>query len=84
MSEYKQIEKDVDDLNTLMFVLHNMVQEQTAQIDTLEDWIDASHEDVKQGTKELEQASEYSTQSYWMTTVLGIVAVGSFLFLRQM
>ena len=63
---YEQLEKDVIQLQESMNILQELVQEQQAPIDNLEDFIHHSKQDIKKANTELVESKSYSYSSYFI------------------
>ena len=63
----QQIEKDVLLLKESFEILNTLVIEQQEPIDTLEDFIQVSKENVKDAHKELLKAKEYQSNNNYLT-----------------
>ncbi|XP_012939943.1 syntaxin-17 isoform X2 [Aplysia californica] len=58
---WEQLQENIVELNELVHQFASEVEEQGEAIDAIEDHIDSAHENVKEGTKKLAQASKYKS-----------------------
>jgi t-SNARE complex subunit (syntaxin) len=84
--ELKQIERDVRTLADTMNELSDLVNEQSESIDTLEDFISESKNDIKQGDKLLVESQDYKESTNWyhdkvVYTLGGLVSLGIIIFI---
>lgn len=68
--EHLKIEKDVLALLSTMNTLNQLVTENQGQIDTIEDFIEQSKNDVKESEETISTASSYST---YVTGTIGTI-----------
>ena len=71
---YEQLERDVVQLRESMIVLNYLVKNDQETIDTLEDFIHTSKEEVKEAHQELIVANEYSHATNTMYYIMGGIA----------
>lgn len=71
--DIQQIEKDMKDLQEIFESINQLVYSQGESINQIEDVIENTKHQVKEGTKELEKANEYviSNRLFWTGTVIG-------------
>lgn len=70
-TSYKQIEKDVLLLQESMNILHNVVQTQQDDIDTIEDMIQHTKQECKQGSTDLVISTETQQQTNYINYIAG-------------
>ena len=76
----KKIEKDVYHLLESMQTLHEQVEDSQDVIDTIEDFIEQSKMDIKEGTKNIEDGSIYNNYyTYIYSISIGSMGVLAFL-----
>jgi t-SNARE complex subunit (syntaxin) len=68
---YTQIEKDVLLLQESMNILHNVVQTQQDDIDTIEDMIQHTKQECKQGSTDLVISTETQQQTNYINYIAG-------------
>lgn len=56
--KYDSLEKDIIQLQESMNIIHEMVQEQQSEIDTIEDYIKQSKEDTTNGTEDIKEVKK--------------------------
>lgn len=81
--EMKKIENDVMMLSQTMTDLHDLIQDQSDSIQTLEDFIHSSNTETKQGYESLNESNEYQDSTNWynMYTFGGlVVSIGFIIF----
>jgi len=71
---YEQLEKEVVQLRESMLVLNYLVKEDQESLDTLEDFIHMSKEEVKEAHQELIVSHEYSQATNTMYYIMGGIA----------
>ena len=84
--EIKKIENDMMILSQTMTDLHDLIHEQSESIDTLEDFISESKNDIKQGDKLLVESEDYKESTNWyhdkvVYTLGGLVSLGIIIFI---
>lgn len=79
-SRYQELENDVIKLKESMDFLSKVVYTQQQSIDTLDEFIEISKNDVKKGTIEIKKASNYSGYISWLTAA-GVMSL--MIFLRR-
>jgi len=70
MSVFEEIEHDTEKLKESMTILQSMIEEQQDSFDTLEQFIEESKQDIKQGEEELTE-TPFGYASYIGATLLG-------------
>ena len=75
-SKYANIEKDVLLLKESMEIMHTLVNEQQDTLDTLEDYIVLTKNDIKQGETQLVIADNINRDYSYMSGVISIGAIG--------
>ena len=76
ISKYADIEKDVLLLKESMEIMHTLVNEQQDTLDTLEDYIVLTKNDIKQGETQLVIADNINRDYSYMSGVISIGAIG--------
>ena len=71
MEQLVQLERDVLMLKDSMLYLHELTYEQHEQLDTLEEHIQRSKQEMNHGVEELEEAQESYTSYYKYATIIG-------------
>ena len=80
--EIKKIENDMMILSQTMTDLHDLIHDQSESIDTLEDFISDSKNDIKQGDKLLVESQDYKESTNWYVYTLGsLVSLGIIIFI---
>ena len=74
--EIKKIENDMMILSQTMTDLHDLIHEQSESIDTLEDFISESKNDIKQGETQLVIADNINRDYSYISGVISIGAIG--------
>jgi hypothetical protein len=82
-SKYQELENDVIKLKESMDFLSKVVYIQQESIDSLEDFIEISKNDVKKGEKEIKRASNYSSYLSWLTAGAAAGIMGLMIFLKR-
>ena len=76
ISKYADIEKDVLLLKESIEIMHTLVNEQQDTLDTLEDYIVLTKNDIKQGETQLVIADNINRDYSYMSGVISIGAIG--------
>jgi t-SNARE complex subunit (syntaxin) len=71
---YEQLEKEVIQLRDSMAVLNYLVKNDQEPLDTLEDFIHMSKEEVKEAHHDLMESTEYSRATHTMYYIMGGIA----------
>ncbi len=71
---YEQLEKDMDQLRESMIILNYLVKQDQEPLDTLEDFIHTSKEEVKEAQHELTLSTEYSHSTHTFYYIMGGIA----------
>jgi hypothetical protein len=82
-SKYQELENDVIKLKESMDFLSKVVYIQQQSIDTLEEFIEISKNDVNKGAKGIKQASKYSGYLSWLTAGAAAGVMGLIIFLKH-
>jgi t-SNARE complex subunit (syntaxin) len=80
MDSLKQIEEDVRGLSFLVHELHDLIQEQAPELDSIEEAVARSHAETAVATNELLAAEETQTETRWSFGYL-LAAAGTVLYL---
>ena len=76
INKYADIENDVLLLKESMEIMHTLVNEQQGTLDTLEDYIILTKNDIKQGETQLVIADKINTDYSYLSRVISIGAIG--------
>ena len=82
-NKYQQLENDVIKLKESMDFLSKVVYTQQQSIDTIEEFIEISKNDVKKGAIEIKKASNYSGYISWLTAGAAAGVMGLMIFLKR-
>lgn len=76
ISKYADIEKDVLLLKESMEIMHTLINEQQDTLDTLEDYIVLTKNDIKQGETHLVITDNINRNYSYISGVISIGAIG--------
>jgi t-SNARE complex subunit (syntaxin) len=63
--KYDELEKEMKELKESMDILHDMVQEQQPRIDSIEDYIEQSKEEITEGISDINETVKQKETTSW-------------------
>jgi t-SNARE complex subunit (syntaxin) len=63
--KYDELEKEMKELKESMDILHDMVQEQQPRIDSIEDYIQQSKEEITEGISDINETVKQKETTSW-------------------